>query len=115
MALSAVSGTTGARTGEQFLDGLRGGDREIWLRGERISHPLDHPELSAAARSLARVFDLQHEHASEMLVPSPDDPDRLVNITHLIPRASEDLVRRRRAFELVAARPGGGLGRTPDD
>ena len=41
-------------------------------RGERISHPLDHPELRAAALSLARVFDLQHEHAAEMLAPSPD-------------------------------------------
>jgi 4-hydroxyphenylacetate 3-monooxygenase oxygenase component len=114
MALSAVSQATGARTGEQFLDGLRQGGREIWLRGERISHPLDHPELSAAARSLARVFDLQHEHASEMLAPSPDDPARPVNITHLIPRAGEDLVRRRRAFELVAALSGGVMGRTPD-
>src|SRR5690348_9018601 len=116
MALSATQQATGARTGEQFLDGLRQGGREIWLRGERISHPLDHPELSAAARSLARVFDLQHEHASEMLAPSPADRDSdlLVNITHLIPRDREDLARRRRAFELVAALSGGVMGRTPD-
>ena len=46
MALSAASQVTGARTGEQFLEGLRQGGREIWLRGERISHPLDHPELT---------------------------------------------------------------------
>ena len=30
----------GARTGEQFLEGLARGGREIWLRGEKISHPL---------------------------------------------------------------------------
>lgn len=114
MSLSAATTATGARTGEQFLDGLRQGGREIWLRGERISHPLDHPELAAAARSLARVFDLQHEHASEMLAPSPGDSGRLINVTHLIPREREDLVRRRRAFELVAALSGGVMGRTPD-
>ncbi len=34
---------------------------------------------------MARVYDLQHEHAVEMLAPSPDD-GRLVNVTHLIPR-----------------------------
>ncbi len=39
-----------ARTGQQFLDGLRGDAREIWLNGEKITHPLDHPELEAAAR-----------------------------------------------------------------
>ena len=114
MALSATRPATGARTGEQLLDGLRQGGREIWLRGERISHPLEHPELRDGAMSLARVFDLQHEHASEMLAPSPGDSRRLVNITHLIPREREDLVRRRRAFELVAALSGGVMGRTPD-
>ena len=77
---------TAARTGEQFLAGLASGEREIWLNGEKITHPLDHPDLEAAARSMGRVFDLQHEHASEMLVPSPDD-GRLVNVTHVIPRS----------------------------
>ena len=32
-----------ARTGEQFLDGLRGDAREIWLNGEKITHPLERP------------------------------------------------------------------------
>jgi 4-hydroxyphenylacetate 3-monooxygenase len=114
MTRTGMREATGARTGEQFLDGLRQGGREIWLRGEQISHPLDHPELNAAALSMARVFDVSHEHSEEMLAPSPDDRTRLVNITHLIPRTIEDLTRRRRAFELVAAVSGGTMGRTPD-
>ena len=93
---------TAARTGEQFLEGLRGDAREIWLNGEQITHPLEHDELRAAAESMASVFDLQHEHADEMLAPSPDD-GRLVNVTHLVPRSREDLERRRRAIELAPA------------
>ena len=55
---------TGARTGRQYLDGLSSGEREVWLGGEKVTHPLEHPQLrGGAARSLARVFDLQHEHA----------------------------------------------------
>jgi 4-hydroxyphenylacetate 3-monooxygenase oxygenase component len=104
----------GARTGVQFLEGLSRGGREIWLRGEKIADPLKHAELRGAALSLARVFDLQHEHADEMLAPSPDNPDRLINVTHVIPRDVEQLTRRRRAFELVAAISGGTMGRTPD-
>jgi 4-hydroxyphenylacetate 3-monooxygenase oxygenase component len=108
-----ATATTAARTGQEFLDGLNAGEREVWLDGERITHPLEHPELKAAALSMARVFDLQHEHADEMLAPSPDD-GRLVNVTHLIPRSREDLGRRRRAIELTAALSGGMMGRTPD-
>jgi 4-hydroxyphenylacetate 3-monooxygenase len=114
MTDTSTAQVTGARTGEQFLDGLRAGGREIWLRGERISHPLDHPELHMAARSMARVFDVQHEHAADMLAPSPADESLQVNITHLIPREPEDLVRRRKAFEIVASLSGGTMGRTPD-
>jgi 4-hydroxyphenylacetate 3-monooxygenase len=114
MAQVEVRSKQGARTGAQFLDGLGRGGREIWLRGEKITHPLDHPELREAALSLARVFDLQHEHADEMLAPSPADGGSLVNVTHLVPRSREDLERRRRAFELVAALSGGVMGRTPD-
>jgi aromatic ring hydroxylase len=102
-----------ARTGEQFLAGLASGEREIWLNGEKITHPLEQSTLEAAARSMAGVFDLQHEHADEMLAASPDD-GRLVNVTHLIPRSKEDLERRRRAIELTASFSGGTMGRTPD-
>ena len=106
--------TLGARTGAQFLEGLSGGGREIWLHGEKITQPLDHPELRGAALSIARVFDLQHEHADELLMPSPDDGGRRVNVSHVIPRTREHLERRRRGFELVAALSGGVMGRTPD-
>ena len=71
MALSVAPRRPALAPASSSSTGLRQGGREIWLRGERISHPLDHPELRDAALSLARVFDLQHEHASEMLAPSP--------------------------------------------
>jgi 4-hydroxyphenylacetate 3-monooxygenase oxygenase component len=102
-----------ARTGKEFLEGLAGDAREVWLNGEKITHPLEHPLLASAAESVARVFDLQHEHPDELLAPSPDDGS-LVNVAHLIPRSKEDLERRRRAFELTAAATAGMMGRTPD-
>ena len=71
------SSATGARTGEQFLEGLRaraGGRSGCAASGS--ANPLDHPDLHDAALSLARVFDLQHEHAAEMLAPSPADRGR---------------------------------------
>ena len=51
-----------ARTGEQFLKGLRG-SREVWVDGERIADVADHPKLRGAAHALADVYDLHHKHA----------------------------------------------------
>ena len=94
MSQTEVQALSGARTGRQYLDGLGSGGREIWLSGEKVTHPLEHPQLRGAAQSLARVFDIQHEHAAEMLAPSPEHPELRVNVTHLIPRSRESTVLR---------------------
>ena len=60
-----------ARTGKEFLKGLRGA-REVWVDGERVSDVVDHPKLSGAAHALAEVFDLHHKHADICLMPDPE-------------------------------------------
>jgi 4-hydroxyphenylacetate 3-monooxygenase oxygenase component len=109
----ATTETTGARTGEQFLDGLRSDEREIYLEGERITDPSAHPKLEGAARSLAGVFDLQHEEPETFLMDSPDS-GQPVNVTHIQPTNREDLERRRAASKRIADATVGMMGRTPD-
>jgi 4-hydroxyphenylacetate 3-monooxygenase oxygenase component len=104
---------TGARTGAQLLEGLRAGGREIWLEGELVEDPTAHPKLAGAARSLARVFDLQHEEQDIFLMESPD-AGVPVNVTHVQPRSREDLERRRIASKRIAEETAGLMGRTPD-
>src|SRR5689334_1414138 len=113
MAVIAKPPHVAARSGAEYLAAVGADERELWLDGERVGRPLEHPRLRAAAESIARVYDLQLEQADDMLAPSPGD-GRLVNVTHLVPRSQADLERRRRAFELVAALSGGVMGRTPD-
>ena len=101
-----------ARTGEQFLKGLRS-PREIWVDGERISDVVDHPKLSGAAHALAEVFDLHHAQADTCLMPDPETGE-LIPVSHMIPRSREDLARRGKALRLVAEFSVGLMGRTPD-
>jgi 4-hydroxyphenylacetate 3-monooxygenase oxygenase component len=101
-----------ARTGEQFLKGLKE-PREIWLDGERVGDVVEHPALSGAAHALAAVYDLQHQTADISLMPDPETGE-LINVSNMIPGSRQDLERRHRCLERVAEFSVGLMGRTPD-
>jgi len=101
-----------ARTGAEYLAGLADG-RELWLNGERIEDVVGHPVLGPAARSIAALYDLQHDHADVCLLTDPDT-GVATNISHLVPRSREDLARRHRGLARMARSHAGMLGRSPD-
>ncbi|HXT79783.1 MAG TPA: 4-hydroxyphenylacetate 3-hydroxylase N-terminal domain-containing protein [Acetobacteraceae bacterium] len=101
-----------ARTGAEFLRGLRDG-REVWLGRDRITDPLDHPALRGAAEALAAVFDLHYQYPDDCLMPDPETGEQIA-VSHIIPHSSEDLLRRHKALRRVAEFSVGLMGRTPD-
>ena len=101
-----------ARTGEQFLRGLKD-DREVWLGGEKVTDPASHPALSGGAHAIAEVFDLQHAQADVCLMPDPETGEP-INVSHMIPRSRADLERRHAGLEAIAEYSVGLMGRTPD-
>ncbi len=101
-----------ARSGEQFLKGLRG-PREIWMDGERVTDVVDHPALRGAAQSLADVYDLQLGSPDTCLTADPETGEAM-SVSHIIPRSREDLLRRHRCLERIAEFSVGLMGRTPD-
>jgi 4-hydroxyphenylacetate 3-monooxygenase len=103
----------GARTGEEFLKGLRARRREVWLGDERVDDVTEHPELASAAGALAAVFDRQHEYPDDCLMPDPETGEP-INVSHMIPRSKEDLQRRHRGLARIAEASVGLMGRTPD-
>jgi 4-hydroxyphenylacetate 3-monooxygenase oxygenase component len=103
----------GARTGAQFLEGLRKTRRTVWLGDERIDDVTTHPALAGAASTLASVFDRQHECSEECLTASPEAGE-LMNISHMIPRSIADLECRNRGLTRISEVTVGLMGRTPD-
>jgi 4-hydroxyphenylacetate 3-monooxygenase len=101
-----------ARTGDQYLQGIRD-EREVWLNGERVVDVTAHPALAAAARSVAALYDLQLTRADVCLMPDATTGEP-INVTHVIPRSTEDLARRHRCIELIAEQTIGLMGRSPD-
>ena len=102
-----------ARTGEQFLEGLRRTKRELWLEGARVDDVTAHPALAGGARTIAGVFDRQHAFAAECLIPDPETGEP-VNVGHMMPHSVDDLKRRNQGLARIAEATVGLMGRTPD-
>jgi len=105
----------GARTGAEYLDGLRRNPPNLWVAGERITDPTTHPATRNIARSIAGLYDLQHEPAlrDEMTYPSPLSGDR-VSLGFLETTSKDDLRRRAGMHKRWADYSLGFMGRTPD-
>ena len=102
-----------ARTGEQFLSGLRRTRRTVWLGGEQVEDVTAHPALAQAAHTLAGVFDRQHEYADECLIPDSQTGEPM-SVSHMIPGSVADLKRRNRGLSRISEATVGLMGRTPD-
>lgn len=102
------------RTGQEYLEGIRD-DREVWLDGERVADVTTHPRLARMAKTVASVYDLQHDPdlQSQMTFTSPTSGEP-VALSHMVPYTQDDLMRRKRALEIIAQSVSGMLGRTPD-
>lgn len=101
------------RSGASFLESLNDG-REVWLGGERVKNVAAHPQLAGCAASLAENLDIERDPANADLltVISPRTEKRIGRQWNL-PRSVEDLTKGRKAYEFMARRAGGVLGRHP--
>src|SRR3984885_8795504 len=104
-----------ARTGAQYLAGLRQRRTEVWLRGERVEDVTVHPGLASGARAIASLYDLQcdPERRAAMTFACPQTSD-IQGLSFIIPRTQEDLVRRREMMLAWARTTCGMMGRSPD-
>ena len=104
-----------ARTGAEYLAGLKEQPREIWLDGRRIDDVTEFPGLANGARSIAGLYDMQHDGKAgcAMTYPSPSSGDP-VGLSFIIPKSADDLARRRMMMSAWAHASYGMMGRTPD-
>src|SRR2546425_11144172 len=104
-----------ARTGEQYIQGLRQQPREVWLGGERVKDVTTHPGLANGVRAIAALYDMQHDPKlrDEMTYVSPTSGER-VGLSFIVPRTREELERRRVMMLHWARATCGMMGRSPD-
>ena len=104
-----------ARTGQQYLDGLRAQEREIWLGGERVRDVTKHKGLAGGARAIARLYDMQHDpklrETMTFASPSTGEP---VGRSFDMPATRDALEARSKMMLNWARATCGMMGRSPD-
>ena len=104
-----------ARTGAQYIAGLRDRAVEVYVSGERVKDVTTHPGMSNGVESIAKLYDLQHDGAagSQMTFDSPTSGDS-VGLSFVTPTTPDDLAQRRNMMRRWAQSTCGMMGRTPD-
>ncbi|MHB8574566.1 MAG: 4-hydroxyphenylacetate 3-hydroxylase family protein, partial [Dehalococcoidia bacterium] len=104
-----------ARTGADYLASLSSLRPDLWLGGRRVENVATHPAFAGTARTLAGLYDLQHNLAERavMLYPSPTTGDP-VGASFMEPHGAEDIDRRHRTIARWAVATCGMMGRSPD-
>ena len=91
MAVDVTAAPAGARTGAQFLDGLRDDGREVWMGGEKVERHRRAPAARAARHAAWPGGSTGATSTPETcLYPSPTT-GQPVNVSFLQPRSREDL------------------------
>ncbi|MDQ3460292.1 MAG: 4-hydroxyphenylacetate 3-monooxygenase, oxygenase component [Deinococcota bacterium] len=104
-----------ARTGKDYMKALKRNPPNLWLKGEKVLDPTTHPAFKGVVRSLAELYDLQHDPAFKgvLTYPSPTSSER-VGVSFLEPKTKDDLKRRAAGYKVWADYSLGLMGRTPD-
>jgi 4-hydroxyphenylacetate 3-monooxygenase len=104
-----------ARTGSEFIQGLKEQPREVYIQGEVVRDVTEHPAFRNVIQSLAHLYDMQHDLAfqDDLTYIVPETGER-AGTAFMQPRTREDLHKRSRAFKTWADYSHGMMGRTPD-
>jgi 4-hydroxybutyryl-CoA dehydratase/vinylacetyl-CoA-Delta-isomerase len=79
------------RTGKQYIGSLRGRELDVWLFGERVKEPVDHPMIRPSINAVAATYDLAEANPELASAVSPFTGERINRFLH-IAASREDVV-----------------------
>jgi 4-hydroxybutyryl-CoA dehydratase/vinylacetyl-CoA-Delta-isomerase len=79
------------RSGEDYIESLRGRNLEVFLFGERVEEPVDHPMIRPSVNAVAATYDLALANPELASAVSPFTGQRVNRFLH-IAESREDVV-----------------------
>ncbi|MGB7322791.1 MAG: 4-hydroxyphenylacetate 3-hydroxylase family protein [Albidovulum sp.] len=101
------------RTGDEYRASLQDG-REIWINGEKVGDPCIHPQFKPVIDVRARIYDMQHDPATQAAMTYEEDGERFA-IGSRLPYEQKDWQDKRDAVDLVMNDIGGVVTRVGDE
>ena len=101
------------RTGSEYLDSIRDA-REVYVNGERVKDLAAHPMLKPLIDIRARIYDMQHETATQGSLAYREN-DEWNAIANKLPRTPGDWWDKRRATDTILDAIGGVVTRVGDE
>lgn len=89
--LTTEPGLTPISTGAEYIESLRGRELTVYLFGERVAEPVDHPMIRPSVNAVAKTYDLAVENPELGTALSPFTGERINRFLH-IAQSPEDLV-----------------------
>jgi len=88
---SGTSSPATIRTGAEYIDSLRDRDLKVYLFGEKVEEPVDHPVIRPSINAVAETYDLAASDPELGSAISPYTGGRINRFLH-IAESPEDLV-----------------------
>src|SRR4030043_2361375 len=82
-------------TGQDYINSLRGRKLNVYLMGEKVEEPVDHPMIRPSVNAMAKTYDLALESPDLVMVQSPISDDSVNRFLHIATNA-EDVVQQNR-------------------
>jgi 4-hydroxyphenylacetate 3-monooxygenase len=101
------------RTGEEYRNSLDDG-REVWISGKKVTDICLHPQLKPVIDVRARIYDMQHDPATQEQITYKENKERFA-IGLRLPYEKKNWEDKRKAVDLVMHDIGGVVTRMGDE
>jgi 4-hydroxybutyryl-CoA dehydratase / vinylacetyl-CoA-Delta-isomerase len=79
-------------SGEEYIASLRGRRLKVYLFGELIEEPVDHPMIRPSVNAVAETYDLANREVDLASISHPDDSSKRISRFLHIAKSADDLV-----------------------
>jgi 4-hydroxybutyryl-CoA dehydratase/vinylacetyl-CoA-Delta-isomerase len=95
------------KTGREYVESLRGRKIKVFLLGERIENPVDHPIIRPSINSVAVTYDIAHDKEYEDLATATSHltGEKINRFTH-IHQNTKDLIKKVKLQRLLGQKTG---------